>query len=219
MRILFVGSFLSRETGTKSIAEKLAKHWQENGGPKARLVSRYSNKYLRLSSILLCIFFYRGKLVNVDVFSGNSLLIAKLATKISKLRGLKLVLTLRGGAIADELNKRSEEYRRVLSQADYIQTPSHCLAAAIENKLGVKANYLPNPINMERFTPSPEMQGINLLWVRAFSEIYNPENAKIKIPISRFREKSVRGVWMIWLGTEKTRATFSVWQNGVAGQG
>jgi glycosyltransferase involved in cell wall biosynthesis len=177
MRVLFVGSFLSRQTGTKSIAEKLSEYWQENGGPKARLVSRYSNKYLRLSSILLGIFFYRGKLVNVDVFSGNSLLIAKLASRITKLRGLKLVLTLRGGAIPDELNQRTEEYRSVLSQADYIQTPSHFLAAAIENKLGIKANYLPNPINLERFTPSPETQGFNLLWVRAFSEIYNPDLA------------------------------------------
>ena len=177
MIILFVGSFLSRQTGTKSIAEKLAEHWQVNGGPKARLVSRYSNKYLRLSSILLGIFFYRGKLVNVDVFSGNSLLIAKLATRISKLRGLKLVLTLRGGAIPDELNQRTEEYRSVLNQADYIQTPSHFLAAAIENKLGIKANYLPNPINLECFKPRSETQGINLLWVRAFSEIYNPDLA------------------------------------------
>jgi glycosyltransferase involved in cell wall biosynthesis len=177
MRILFVGSFLSRQTGTKSIAEKLSEYWQENGGPKARLVSRYSNKYLRLSSILLGIFFYRGKLVNVDVFSGNSLLIAKLAARISKLRGLKLVLTLRGGAISEELNLRTEEYRRVLSQADYIQTPSHFLKAAIENKLGIKVNYLPNPINLERFTPRPETQGTNLLWVRAFSGIYNPDLA------------------------------------------
>ena len=177
MRILFVGSFLSRQTGTKSIAEKLAEHWQENGGPKARLVSRYSNKYLRLSSILLGIFFYRGKIVNVDVFSGNSLLIAKLAARIIKLRRLKLVLTLRGGAIPDELNRRTKEYRRILRQADYIQTPSHFLAEAIENKLGIKANYLPNPINLERFMPIPETQGINLLWVRAFSEIYNPDLA------------------------------------------
>lgn len=177
MRILFVGSFLSRHTGTMSIAEKLAEYWQQNGGPKARLVSRNPNKYLRLSSILLGILFYRGRLVNVDVFSGNSLLIAKLAAKISKLRGLKLVLTLRGGAIPDELNQRTEEYRGVLSQADYIQTPSHFLLAAIESKLGIKVNYLPNPINLDRFKPRPETKGINLLWVRAFSEIYNPDLA------------------------------------------
>lgn len=177
MRILFVGSFLSRQTGTKSIAEKLAEYWEENDGPKVHLVSRYSSKYLRLSSILLGIIFYRGKLVNVDVFSGNSLHIAKLASRISKLRGLKLVLTLRGGAIPEELNERIEEYRSVLSQADYIQTPSRFLAAAIEDKLGIKAYYLPNPINLERFTPRKETQGINLLWVRAFSEIYNPDLA------------------------------------------
>jgi len=177
LRILFVGSFLSRQTGTKSIAEKLAEHWQEKGGPKASLVSSYSNKYLRLCSIVLGIFLYRGKLVNVDVFSGNSLLIAKLAARISKLRGLKLMLTLRGGAIPDELNQRTEEYRGVMGQADYIQTPSHFLAARIEKKLGIKANYLPNPINLERFKPRPETQGINLLWVRAFSEIYNPDLA------------------------------------------
>jgi glycosyltransferase involved in cell wall biosynthesis len=177
MKILFVGSFLSRETGTKSIAEKLAEYWEENGGPKAHLVSRNPNKYLRLGSILLGILFYRGKVVNVDVFSGNSSLIAKLAARISKLRGLKLVLTLRGGAIPEDLNQRAEEYRNILSQSDYIQTPSYFLAAAIESKLGIKANYLPNPINLERFIPSPETQGTNLLWVRAFSEIYNPDLA------------------------------------------
>lgn len=177
MRILFVSSFLSQQTGTKSIAEKLVEYWQENGGPRAQLVSRYSNKYLRLSSILLGIFFYRGKLVNVDVFSGNSLLIAKLAARISKLRGLKLILTLRGGAIPQELNQRAEEYRSVLIKADYIQTPSLFLAAAIENKLGIKVNYLPNPINLERFTPNQKTQGANLLWVRAFSVIYNPDLA------------------------------------------
>ena len=126
---------------------------------------------------MLGVFFYRGKLVNVDVYSGNSLLIAKLAARISRFRGLKLVLTLRGGAIPNELHQRTEEYRIILSQADYIQTPSHFLAAAIENKLGIKANYLPNPINLECFKPRSETKGTNLLWVRAFSVIYNPDLA------------------------------------------
>lgn len=177
MRILFIGSFLSGKTGTKSIAEKLSEYWLQNNGPKAKLVSSYANRYLRLFSILLSILFYRGKLVNIDVFSGNSLVIAKLASTISKFRGLKLILTLRGGRIAEELNHKSDEYRRILTKADYIQTPSRFLATEIEKKFGIKPNYLPNPLKLDHFKENRDLKRANLLWVRAFSQIYNPDLA------------------------------------------
>lgn len=192
MKILFVGSFLSKQTGTKSIAEKLVEHWQEHGGPQAQLVSRYSNKYLRLASILARVLFYNGRLVNVDVFSGNSLLIAKLTARLARVRGLRLVLTLRGGAIPSELNQRPEAYRQVLKLADYIQTPSHFLAEAIQNKLGIKANVLPNPINLERFSHKIGMERRNLLWVRAFTEIYNPGLAIETLAILKKKHPELR---------------------------
>ena len=73
-----------------------------DGGPKARLVSKF--QYLRLSSILLGIFSIRQNLLML-MYLAVILLIAKLAARISNLRGLKLVLTLRE-AIRDELKDR-----------------------------------------------------------------------------------------------------------------
>ena len=175
MKVLFIGSFFSGRTGTKSIAEKLSEYWAKNGGPKGILVSGISNRFLRLGSIILHILFYRGRVINVDVFSGRSLLIAKVATRLARIRGLRVILTLRGGRIADELEHRKEDYFEVFDQADYLQTPSYFLAEVISKQLDLRAFYLPNPVDIDHFCKSPHDNREGLLWVRAFSEIYNPE--------------------------------------------
>lgn len=173
---LFLGNFLSARTGTKTIAEKLADHWRASGGPRVTLRSSLSNRLARLVSMALSVLVFRGNVVNVDVFSGNSLAIAGLCGALARWRGIPLVLTLRGGAIPEDLTRRPQAYRTVLSRADRVQSPSRYLIDQVSRRVPVEVQYLPNPVDLKRFGPG-EGDRRNLLWVRAFTSIYNPRLA------------------------------------------
>ena len=174
MKVLFVGSFLSKNNGTKSIAEKLSDKWKNNQEIHAKLVSRISNKYFRLLDILLSVLLFRGDIISIDVFSGKSLLIAKLSLDLAKFRNKKVILTLRGGAIIDDLKGKKLIYKKIFERADFLQSPSIFLSKSIKEQLGFNIHYMPNPISHDYFKPNLSIKRKNLLWVRAFTDIYNP---------------------------------------------
>jgi hypothetical protein len=82
MQILFVGSFLSKNRGTKGVAETLAENLLQDG-ISIKLVSPFENKIIRIVHILFSILFYRGSKIHIDVFSGPAFRIAEIASLIS----------------------------------------------------------------------------------------------------------------------------------------
>src|SRR5690606_28334190 len=88
--------------------------------------------------------------------------------------------TLRGGKLAEFSERNGARVRRLFQKADLVQTPSLFLQREFE-KRGFRVSYLPNPIELSQFPYQPvssRQRSFSILWVRAFSEIYNP-----KIPI------------------------------------
>jgi len=174
INVLMIGSFLSGKYGTKPISEKLAISLNE---PyiKLNLVSFKHAKILRFSDIILSSIFSAYDRMHIDTFSGSAFRIAEAASIIAKWRRKKLILTLHGGKLPEFFKDSAERVKRVFARADYIQTPSLYLKNFFA-KQDITVNYLPNSIDLSRFPYSREnVKPQALLWVRAFTEIYNPD--------------------------------------------
>jgi glycosyltransferase involved in cell wall biosynthesis len=167
-KVLFIGNFLSQQKGTKGIVEKF---FLKEG----KLVSFKENKILRALDFLLNAAFFPYQIIHIDVYSGQAFNFAEKCAFIAKMRKKRVTLTLRGGALSEFFQNNSGRVEKLFEKADYIQTPSLFLKFFFE-KEGFNINYLPNPIDLSSF-PYQRIQfkEFSLLWVRAFTSIYNPQ--------------------------------------------
>jgi len=173
MSILFIGNFLSKSRGSLSVSETIAYNLKYTDEAKVLTASRYQNRLLRFADILISVLFKRYDVLHIDVFSGNSFLFAQIAAAIGKMRGKKIVLTLHGGALHEHYRGREQSFKK-LFEGTYVQSPSTFLKSFFE-KEGYEVAYCPNPLEVEKFPfKRNDVAPYSLLWVRAFTPIYNP---------------------------------------------
>ena len=175
-KILFIGSFLSKTKGTRTISESLGLNLKSEGIDLI-LSSKCENKVFRIVDIICSIILFKGNKIHVDVFSGPAFMIAEISTYIARLRNKKVLITLHGGKLIEFSQGNIERVSRVLNRASIIHTPSLFLKKYFENE-GFEIKYLPNSIDISQFPFNREsVTSHSLLWVRAFSSIYNPKVA------------------------------------------
>lgn len=182
--ILFVGSFFSKTRGTLGVSENLSFYFSKIG-VKNRIVSKYKNLLIRVLDIGFTVISSKFDIIHVDVFSGKSFQISLFTIKLIKTFRPKkrIIVTLHGGALIDYTIKNENLVKLVLSNVNVILTPSINLKLFFE-QIGFNVIYQPNPIDQSKFIYLPhkielglEKGILKLLWVRAFSEIYNAEMA------------------------------------------
>lgn len=174
--VFFVGNFLSKKTGTYPVSENVSKELQKKGFT-TQLCSIINNRILRLIDIISSSLFVRYKIMHIDIYSGPAFIISEFSSKIAELRSKKIIMTLHGGNLPTFFKANRNRIESVFNRADYIQTPSLSLQQFFL-KNDIKINYLPNPIDLEKFPfLRKNIKSKSLLWVRAFSNIYNPELA------------------------------------------
>lgn len=175
-RVLFIGTFLQRSTGTFDIEEILRQHFIKKG-VDFRKVSHIKNKLLRLLHILWNIIVFPGKKVFFGVFSGQAFLITEIGTYLAKLLNKRIYFTLHGGALPEFAEKNKARIHKVFRRAHYIQSPSIFLKNYFE-EIGYNVTHVPNPILLDNFPfKRNSVVPYSMLWVRAFTEIYNPDVA------------------------------------------
>ena len=174
--VLFVGNFLSKRKGTYPVSEGVSKQLKIKG-LTTQLCSSINNQFLRLIDVIISSLLVRYRIMHIDIYSGPAFLISEFSSKIAKLRNKKIIMTLHGGNLSVFFKANRDRIECVFNRADYIQTPSLSLQQFfLEN--GFKINYLPNPIDLKNFPfQRKDVKSKSLLWVRAFSNIYNPELA------------------------------------------
>jgi glycosyltransferase involved in cell wall biosynthesis len=174
---LFVGSFLSKHSGSKSVSEKLKRDLQEES-INIILVSKFQNKLFRLIEILIGVLFYSYEKIHIDTFSGPSFMIAEIATFFGKFRKKRIIINLRGGALPEFYeNGNQKRVKELFQKADIVLSPSMYLQNFFK-KNDLEVVYLPNSITNKSFPyDRSNITPFSLLWVRAFTEIYNPELA------------------------------------------
>jgi glycosyltransferase involved in cell wall biosynthesis len=170
--VLFVGTFLSENKGTKGPSELVSTGLKKEGF-NAAIVSKQILKVNRVIEIVVRILTTRKKSLHIDVFSGANFNIARYASYLGILLGKKVFLNLHGGYLPEYYKNNERILKRVFYRADTILTPSKNLQEFFVTK-GFQVKYLPNNILDKHFPYKETGVGYKILWIRAFSEIYQP---------------------------------------------
>lgn len=174
-KLLFIGSHLSHIRGTKGISEKIAERLYEKYD--LELVSKHENQFLRMSDIVLSSLLKSYEVMHIDVFSNRGFIYAEWASRIGRLKNKKIIMTLRGGMLAEKYEKEQERLKKVFERADVLQSPSLFLIDFFK-KQNIEVSYMPNFIDLSLFKYKwVQPVKARLLWVRAFSPEYRPELA------------------------------------------
>lgn len=173
-RILFIGNFLSKKKGTINPSEVIIKKLIEAGYDIIKASER-SNQIIRLFEIVMKVIFCKYSILHIDVFSGRAFLFTYYSVIIGSLRNKYIILNLHGGKLPEYFESNKRPIHRIFQKANLIQSPSLYLKGFFENQ-GYTVSYLPNPIDLSLFPyDRSQVKPYSLLWVRAFTTIYNPE--------------------------------------------
>jgi glycosyltransferase involved in cell wall biosynthesis len=106
-----------------------------------------------------------------------SFLWQELLTRMLKLFGKKIVLGIHGGSIPGRIENGTERFLKAMKRADELIAPSAYFAHYFQNK-GFKIRVIENPVDLSEYTfHCKESVRPRIIWMRAFTEIYNPEMA------------------------------------------
>jgi|TARA_R100000479_G_scaffold33554_3_gene14177 glycosyltransferase involved in cell wall biosynthesis len=174
--ILYIGNKLSKKGATVTSIETLGAFLQREGY-QVITVSSKKNKVLRLLDMMwntLC-YSKRTSIVLIDTYSTTNFLYAVIIGSICRTLGLPYIPILRGGNLPSRLQKSSKQSNKLFGNAMTNVAPSHYLLEAFKKEGYTNLTYIPNTIEIEKYSflfrknIKPK-----LLWVRSFSEIYNP---------------------------------------------
>ena len=176
--VLLVGNFLSATNGTRGVCEDLAVGLKAIGW-KVITTSEHPGRVARLADFLLTVWRERRqyRVAQVDVYSGPSFLWAEWVCRALRIARKPYVLTLHGGNLPAFAKRHASRVRRLLQSADVVTVPS---AYLFEQMQAYRKDlvYLPNSLEVSKYPfrhrKSPES---NLVWLRAFHDIYNPSLA------------------------------------------
>lgn len=179
--ILMIGNHLSTTKHNKNIWHYLAERLSVSGWNVITTSSK-ENKVLRLIDMLWTIIKQRQKygLAQIDVFSSRAFLYTNFCSFLLKLIRKKIVMTLHGGGLIEFADRHPQRLKRVLSRAAVVVTPSIFLQrnlAFLRNDI----HLIPNPIDfsLSNFRHRKSIPS-DLIWVRAFNHVYNP-NLAVKV--------------------------------------
>lgn len=172
-KILFIGNFLSKSKYTVGPTERVIDFLKDTYSIKS--ASEYQNRFIRLGDMVLKTLISKYDYIHVDVYStSNSQFYQNLVTYIAKLRNKNIILNLHGGGLWDLYTEDPSSITTLFSRAHIIISPSKFLQNMFTD-VGFNIDYLPNNIDLSNFPPKNNSQnGYNLLWIRAFHEVYQP---------------------------------------------
>lgn len=174
---LFIGTFVSSIEGTKDVAEIIQELLWEEEGIQIKLASYYASRFNRVVDVLYRVLTFSGERIFFNVFSGKAFYFTALGSLIASWKKKKIIFTLHGGALHEFAAAHPALIKKVFSRAHHIQTPSKFLQQYFQ-QAGYSVSYLPNPIDLQKFPYNrTNIKPYSLLWVRAFSEIYQPQMA------------------------------------------
>jgi glycosyltransferase involved in cell wall biosynthesis len=177
-KLLYIGNKLSSK-GTVTTIETLSNLLSSEGYVVVS-VSSIQNKIVRLLDMLWSTFKYRNKVdvVLIDTYSTQNFYYAVAIAKLCRSLKIPYLPILHGGNLPQRLVNSPKLSQKLFKGAKTNITPSHYLLNAFKEKGYTNLTYIPNTIEIKCY-PFLERNKIhaNLLWVRSFSEIYNPKLA------------------------------------------
>ncbi|WP_299123511.1 glycosyltransferase family 4 protein [uncultured Winogradskyella sp.] len=152
----------------------------EKEGYKLYYASSYNNKIVRLMDMLYACVKYRKKVdyVIIDTYSTLNFYFALSVSQLCRLLGVNYITRLNGGNLPRRLKSNRRMSHMIFNNAYVSISPSLYLKEKF-SEFGYKnVKYIPNALNIDEYPFSHRDYDVpKLLWVRSFSEIYNPKLA------------------------------------------
>ncbi|MFD0835513.1 glycosyltransferase family 4 protein [Mariniflexile aquimaris] len=174
--ILYIGNQLSESGKTDTTIKTLSEALRQEGFT-VYAVSDIKNKVFRLAHMLLAIIKYAKKVdcVLIDTYSTSNFYFAYLSSQLCRLFNLKYIPILHGGNLPKRLKNSSKLSKFIFKNAYINVAPSAFIQHEFEKYGFSNLVYIPNSIHLKNYPfKQRNHNNINLLWVRSFSEIYNP---------------------------------------------
>jgi glycosyltransferase involved in cell wall biosynthesis len=200
-RGLMVSAFVPHSDGSHSIAEDLAVRLQQEGAAIIRVSSRRSSLMRALDMVATTL---RRRhdydVAIVGLYSGRAFMWGEAVAALLERFGRPFVLSLHGGALPVFAERHPERIVRTLRRAAVVTAPSRYLAEQMSRYCpGIVV--VPNPIEVSRYRfRAREVVQPQLIWLRAFHDIYNPSLA-VRVA-ARLRE-DFPGLHLTMVGPDK----------------
>ena len=174
--LLYIGNKLSNKDKTVTSIETLGS-FLEVEGFIVRSASSKANKFLRLFDMIYHVVKYRKHtdFVLIDTYSTTNFYYAFFVSKFCRFLRLKYIPILRGGNLPNRLKSNPKLSKKIFNNAHKNVAPSLFIQSNFK-KLGYSNIVcIPNTIEIKNYPfKKRSFNNVKLLWVRSFSEIYNP---------------------------------------------
>ena len=175
-KILYVGNKLSNSGTTVTSIETLGVFLQQEGYVVVTASSK-KNKILRMLDMIWNTIYHskNASIVLIDTYSTTNFLYAVIIGFVCRRLNLKYIPILRGGNLPVRLQQSKRQSLKLFGNAMTNVAPSQYLQDAFNREGYKNITYIPNSIKIANYSyfirkkPQPK-----LLWVRSFSELYNP---------------------------------------------
>jgi len=178
IKILYIGNALSNKGKTSTTIETLSKHLREICSIK--IASNKSNKISRVLDMIKLVLANNSKtdFVLIDTYSTTNFYYALIISQLCRFFKLKYITILHGGNLELRLKENSTLSGLIFKNAHEIVAPSNFLKTVFSSYGYSEVLFIPNTIEIENYEfKNRSINTIELLWVRSFASIYNPEQA------------------------------------------
>ena len=180
--VLYIGNKLESKTSNLSAIHILGSLLEKEGFHLCYASSK-SNKALRLwDMVFTCIYTSRKTdVVLIDVYSTLNFYYAFIISQLCRILRLQYIPILHGGNLQSRLVSNPKLSALIFNNSKINVAPSEFIKSTFENFGFLNIISIPNSIEIHRYKfKNRPIEKINLLWVRSFSKLYNPQLA-IKI--------------------------------------
>ncbi|EDM42952.1 Glycosyl transferase, group 1 [unidentified eubacterium SCB49] len=175
-KILYIGNKLSEKGNTVSSIETLGV-FLEQEGHQVYTASSKTNKIVRLNDMVYTTLRLRKSIdcVLIDTYSTQNFYYAVIIAFVCKTLKIPYIPILRGGDLPARWVKSKSMCNQLFKNAFVNIAPSSYLFNFFKNKGYDNLKYIPNTIELKNYRYlNRKVVSAKLLWVRSFSNIYNP---------------------------------------------
>ncbi len=175
-QLLYIGNNFTEKSKYNSTLTTLS-NLLKTEGFNVVISSNKKNKLLRLFAMCWSVIKFRNKIdyILIDTFSTSSFYFAYCTSRLARLFKVPYIPILHGGNLPYRLQKSTKISNKIFKNSYANVAPSNYLKSAFE-KEGYKTIYIPNTIKIKDYQfKERTVFNPNILWVRAFDKIYNPQ--------------------------------------------
>jgi glycosyltransferase involved in cell wall biosynthesis len=174
--LLYIGNKLSDHGYTSTSIETLGS-FLEAEGFSVKYASSQKNIFLRMLEMVFVTLRYAKKVdyVLIDTYSTKNFWYAFIISQICRLFRVKYIPKLHGGDLPNRLKKSPYWCNLIFKNAYQNIAPSPYLFESFKDNGYSNLIHIPNSIELEKYEFQTRKFDVpRILWVRSFSQIYNP---------------------------------------------